>query len=231
MKAVLDTLLPAPCLGCGMAVSGPLRLCPLCAATLSVIAPACNLCGTAQPAPGVCAGCAARPPRWKRRAVWRYGDVPAALMAGYKSRGLHALAGPLIDAALAADPEVRKYADGCDLVVAIPSPWWRRMQRGYNPAALLADALAGALDRPRARLALRKRRAVRQAGLTGGARRKLGRAFAPGPAISALRGKTILLVDDVETTGATLRAAALELRRAGVKEVRAVTLFRVTSER
>jgi len=114
-----------------------------------------------------------------------------------------------------------------EMVVAVPLGKQRQRERGYNQAALLAFPLALGLGVPWARHALaRVRETPSQVGLDAAARRRnVAGAFRAGPD-SALQGATVLLVDDVMTTGATLDAAAQALLNGGAAQVYAVTVAR-----
>jgi ComF family protein len=109
--------------------------------------------------------------------------------------------------------------------VPVPLHWTRRLERGFNQADLLARGIARALDRPvEGSLLRRVRRGPRQLGLSRRERRRVLRGvFAAAP---AARGRRILLIDDVVTTGATLEAGALALRRAGARSVVAFAICR-----
>lgn len=121
-----------------------------------------------------------------------------------------------------------------DLVIPVPLHWWRRMRRGYNQSLLLARTIAGRSDLPvDPHVLVRRRAGRRQLGLSRAARlRSLHGAYAirssarPGASRASIRGKRILLVDDVVTTGATLQACALELQRAGALSVVGFTIAR-----
>jgi ComF family protein len=124
-----------------------------------------------------------------------------------------------------------------DLVVPVPLHWRRRLRRGFNQSHLLAQSVAGELALPLSAGLLRRVRAGRaQIGLGRQARlHALADTFRAGatpgwPQRSALRaglaGGTVLLVDDVTTTGATLEACAAALRRAGAGAVVGLVIAR-----
>ncbi len=104
-------------------------------------------------------------------------------------------------------------------VVPVPLHWRRHYGRGYNQAEALARELARGLGRPFHSPLRRVIHAPKLAALSAPARaRVLGEAFRARVS-SAIRGRTVLLVDDVLTTGATCGAAARALKRAGAKQV------------
>ena len=113
-----------------------------------------------------------------------------------------------------------------DLIVPVPLHFWRRFRRGYNQAELLARAIARPAGLPLDIRAVRRRRAGRrQLGLSRLERRRsLAGCFAARP--SRVHGRTILLVDDVVTTGATLEACARVLLHAGARRVVGCVLAR-----
>ena len=115
---------------------------------------------------------------------------------------------------------------GPDLVTAVPLYRWRLVRRGYNQGLELARLSAARLDVPLAPGALRKTRTTApQSRLTARERaRNLDGAFAADPAVVA--GRSVLLVDDVMTTGSTLEASARALRAAGATRVEALVLAR-----
>jgi len=149
-------------------------------------------------------------------AAWSYGATPRALVIGLKFHGRLEAARPL---ARALSEALRRAQVPGDLIVAVPLSRRRRRRRGFNQAALLARAVALELGLERAPRALRRRvHAAPQSGLARTARRRALRgAFCARPRL--VRGRCVILIDDVLTSGATARACALALRRAGALAV------------
>lgn len=198
--------------------------------------PACAACDAPSRADATfCAGCEAtlvpaeRPPTndgpaLDEVATGAYRGALAAAVRRFKYGGRPDLAGPL-GARLAA--AVHDAGLRADLVVPVPLHPRKLRERGYNQAALLAGAVARAAGtRVAARGLLRARDTAAQASLSRRGRLdNLADAFrvrSPG----AIRGRRVLLVDDVATTGATLRACAAALLGAGAASVTAVVLAR-----
>lgn len=118
----------------------------------------------------------------------------------------------------------------CDVILPVPLHRWRLWRRRFNQSALLAQALGRAGDKPVLLDLLQRRRATRSLGRMNRTARKRELAGAigvdPGQA-AVLRGRRLLLVDDVFTTGATVNACCRALLRAGAAEVTVLTLARV----
>jgi ComF family protein len=127
---------------------------------------------------------------------------------------------------LADHQEERLVNEAIEAVVPIPLHWWRQLQRGYNQSNSLARPIAARLGLPlRSRWLRRRRCTPHQMGRTLTARQaNVHGAFqAVG---QGMRGKTVLLVDDVMTTGSTCSEAARALRQAGTKRVIVAVLAR-----
>jgi len=220
LRALLDLVYPPRCAACGEPAPEP--FCAVCAEAVDPVPPGCARCG--QPGPdALCGACRAAPPAFDAvRAGGLMGGPLADAVHAFKYRGRAALARPL-GAWLAA----RATLDPGAVVVSIPLARGRRLERGYDQAALLADGLArAAAARPRRlRAALRRvRETPPQVGRTREERaRNVAGAFEATPAVS---GRDVVLVDDVLTTGATADAAAAALRRAGARSIVVVALAR-----
>ena len=114
-----------------------------------------------------------------------------------------------------------------DLIIAMPMHWRKRWERGFNQAELLAAPVARRYGLPLANNLRRARYTRSQAGLTESGRRENLRGSFRLHRPERIKGKRILLIDDVFTTGSTLRAAAAILKSAGAAHVAALTLARV----
>ena len=115
-----------------------------------------------------------------------------------------------------------------DCVVPVPLHPRRERMRGFNQARELARRLGPPLLEPLVRI----RHTVPQVELAADQRHdNLRGAFRIRKRATSLKGMRVMLVDDVSTTGATLEACAEELKKAGVREIRALTAARVTARR
>ena len=209
-------------------------LCRECEAALERNERACPVC--AEPSPPVstvgevCGSCIVAPPPWVSTvAPFIYSPPLSRVVEGLKSgnglREARILGGMLA-------PAIRARYRGDvlpDALIAMPLTRRRRRQRGYNQAELLASVICREIDRPVLKGALvRTRHAPPQRTLPRSARlRNVRGAFDVRHSLrkrifartAEAMPKRIALVDDVTTTGATVRAASETLRRAGVEEV------------
>jgi ComF family protein len=140
-----------------------------------------------------------------------------------KYRRLSAMAEPLGD--LLAHFWVHA-SDGADAIVPVPLHDGRRRERGYNQAELLANRLSRRVGAPVRPNALRRLRATAVQMSLNASDRKLNVAGAFESADPAVRGKRVVVIDDVCTTGATLDACAAALLSAGAASVRGLALAR-----
>lgn len=234
-RRLLDSVLPPLCLGCNEIVAEPGALCAVCWPGFSFIAaPHCARCGVPfaeDLGPGTeCGACLRRAPRFRRaRAALVYDDRSRKLVLPFKHGDRTDMAHACGRWMATAGGELLAEAD---LIAPVPLHWRRLFARRYNQALLLARAVSRA-SASKGRLApdllRRSRWTGSQAGLQARERRSnVRRAFELHPRwAGAVEGKTVLLVDDVLTTGATVEACARALQRGGARHVDVLTLARV----
>lgn len=227
-RAALDFALPPRCAGCGIIIGEVHSFCPDCWKRIEFLGDAgCTICGTPLAATDAdtCAACLARPPRIARtRAAVAYDELSRNLAIRLKYGRKVAIAKtmarymlPLVGAA------------GSDRVI-VPVPlhsarlWWR----GFNQSALVARELSKGLGIPADVAALRRvRRTPRLKGMSPLQRRKAVAGAFRVRDKAAVSGKTVILIDDVLTTGSTAEACARVLKRAGAARIELVSWARV----
>ena len=234
VDALLSVLLAAPCAACGHVLEQPTLgpVCPACwRSILPLTPPLCDACGsplrtwrTISHLSALCARCRrSRRHVDRSRSVGLYEGALRSIVHALKYEGRRSLAAPLADLMRERGAEL---LDGVHAVVAVPLHPSRRRERGFNQAADLVKHLGLPISP-----ALRRLRATEAQASLPAARRhaNVRGAFRATRAADQLRGQTILLVDDVSTTGATLEACARALKEAGIREVRALTAARVAA--
>ena len=224
--AACDEPLERPTLGC---------VCPSCWSSVhSLTEPLCETCGDALATwrragthTRQCARCRRLPRVIARgRAIAAYDGRLRDILHALKYNSRRSVGAPLARRMAAAAPEILQ---GVDFVVPVPLHVLRHYRRGFNQA----EELAKHLPVPMLHALRRTRHTATQTELPEAQRhRNVRGAFAVRwRARAAIAGKTLVLVDDVSTTGATLDACARTLIQAGAKEIRALTAARAVSRR
>ena len=203
------------------------RICNACVARFAQPTTRCQRCALRVPAGvEVCGACIQTPPSFDACiAAVDYAYPWADALAQFKFRGDPGWAKALATL-MRSTPWMEPALEAADRVLPVPLSTERLRERGFNQSALLARHLAG----PKTDLhtLLRLHATEAQSSLPRAQRmRNLRGAFAVEPSrAAALRGQRVVLIDDVMTTGATLQAATLALREAGVAHVTAAVLAR-----
>lgn len=241
--ALLDAVLPPECLACEAAVEAQGTLCATCFRDLSFVTdPLCARCGVPFAHDGqaergadgalLCVRCATQPPHFAvARAALRYDVAARRLILPFKHADRTENAKPLARqmARVGASLLART-----DVIVTVPAHWRRLLARRYDQAALLGRALARIAGKPCIPDALRRLRATPALGEKSAAERAVTVEGAFGLRARArphITGRTILLVDDVMTSGATADACARVLLDGGAATVLVLAAARVPDPR
>jgi len=253
----LNVLFPSDCRVCGAPLLALSRA-HVCDSCVGRIVPQagtlCTRCGDALPPEslrfltlssaanaGECTLCRLAPPEFTRAVAYAvYDDEVREMLHLLKFNGMHRVAHhvlgePMAQAILQLEPHA---ADDL-LVIPVPLFAARQRSRGFNQAQLLASAALARLRklRPAWRLTLEPNNLIRVKdtrslfALQPQQRRASLRGAFRVAAPERLRGREILLIDDIMTTGATARECARVLRRAGARKVWVATLARAQTRR
>lgn len=222
VRGFIDLVYPPVCWVCGRDSQQP--LCTSCIGAIEVIAPPfCERCGKPVVEAGPdCRDCRGRRLYLRRaRALGVYDGTLKQAVHALKFEHGRRVAYPLAQLALATQPAETWRVD---VVTFVPMHPTKRRERGYNQAELLARALARRIEKPVWPILKVARRTKDQSQLDLAARRQNVRDAFRVRALdersaARLRGRRILLVDDVFTSGATANECARALKRAGAGEV------------
>jgi ComF family protein len=233
--AALDVALPPLCPACRELV-GDNGLCASCWSRLSLIAPPyCERLGIPfayDPGPGVLSMQAiADPPAYHRaRAAVRYDEIARTLVHSLKY-------GDRLDLAPTAGRWMaragRDLLQDADALVPVPLHWRRLWARRFNQSAMLAKAISEVSGVPVAENALKRVKATaQQVGLSQAERASnvQGAFRVPPEGRAEVKGRNLVLIDDVLTSGATADSCARSLLRAGAQRVDVVVFARVVNE-
>ncbi len=219
--STLDLLFPPVCGGCGKIGS---RWCVICQSNVKILkGTLCEICGLPLDKAGVCDSCCADRPHFCALRAWAVFDNPVrnALHKLKYRRDMSmgdALAAQMVAFVLELNWPI-------DVIVPVPLGKHRLKQRGYNQVAMIAKPLALALNVIYAPSELARRKETRsQVELTRQERKEnVKGAFQAG---AGVKGKNVLVLDDVSTTGSTLSSSAEALYSSGAKNVYALTVAR-----
>lgn len=224
LKLVAYTLFPYTCVACGRKVHSNAELCAECWCRIDFVTrPVCDRCGVMIPCVGMycvkCLNVDCSQPFEKKRAFALYTSPAKEILTKIKHSwcpGSFTL--------------LSKWAYTCasdlwhdvDVIVPVPSHWLRILQRGYNPAKIIAHGVAK-LAGIRMLEVLRCRITPKQQGKTSKERLQNVKGKFYVVDVDCITGSRVALIDDVTTTGATLHHASVALKKAGAASIICVT--------
>jgi competence protein ComFC len=223
---MLDWLYPPVCAGC----KGPgQRWCPSCQInTKQVGLQVCDQCGEPNSAAGKCLFCRQAPPAYNALRSWAvYGGPIRHALHSLKYRQNIALGDSLSIHLIQFYKELNW---SIDIIMPVPLSRKRKRSRGYNQAALLARPISLATGIPYgSHLLERVRETASQVGLSDKDRSQNVKGAFKAKS-GSVRGKNILIVDDITTTGATIQNCAAALLEAGAAQIYGLTVARALLE-
>jgi len=232
--SLFDILFPEACRICGERVreQDGLPICRDCWEKLELITPPfCTICGmpfvSRDGISHPCSSCEKKPPRFKiARAVGKYTGPLREAIIEFKYKGRRSIAGKL--GKMMADMVGRDPGFGdVELVIPVPLHRSRMRERGFNQSELLAREIGRELGIPVDTSSLiRAKRTTSQVGLGMEERRKNVAGAFEVLRSESIDGRSLLLVDDVMTTGATVNECSKALMKEGAKSVSVAVLAR-----
>ena len=237
LQSVIRAIYPPQCVACDALTDDDFGLCSDCwSQTAFIDGLVCDSCGTPLPGDDMdeavqCDDCMVIARPWDHgRAVFAYSGVGRRLVLALK-HGDRTYLAPALASWMAKKTAKMPLVD--PVIVPVPLHWVRLVRRRYNQSALIALELGKQLEQPVCVDALLRPRATKS--LDGHSRdarfAALSGAILPNPRRRAqVAGRSVLLVDDVMTSGATLAASTEALRAAGAINVSIVTLARVVKD-
>ncbi len=220
-----NLVLPSRCAACGQ--SGPV-FCPACRAHIPRLEPRCPLCGQISRLGLFCSNCRPATEKYQFDGVFAYGVYEKTALKpairALKYQGVQII-GPMLGKMLGRQLS-SQWQQGQDqiktdgqppLIIPVPLHPRRQRERGYNQAVLIAQGVSALTAWPLVQNLKRLSYQAPSAKMTYAARLKQKKYFLyQGP---DLNGRTIILIDDIFTTGATAQAAAVSLKQAGARYV------------
>ena len=232
LRNLFDIFLPPRCLVCRDVVYKENGLCHKCFKNFCFLSDqSCPVCGRPYTFPVeknelICGKCLTNPPSLQGlKAVFAYDEYSKKLILSFKHADRTDLV-PFLSKLLYY--RGKHILENADYIMPVPLYWQRLMKRKYNQSALLTVKLSKITGKPYLlNTLLRIKKTQSQGHKTREERIKnIQNAFCVHHA-EKIKGKTIVLIDDVYTTGATLNECAKVLRQAGAKRVEALVLARV----
>lgn len=233
LRTFIDIILPPRCLVCGKSIYSDDSLCSECFAKINFIsAPYCSHCGRPLPLQtaeqqSYCVSCLSHNDDFRLcRSAVKYDEFSKRLILDFKFSDCLENRALLTNWLFLAGQDI--FREGIDLIIPVPLHPMRLFKRKYNQSAVLALSLSKLINIPVNYNSLQKiKHTVPQISCTGKQRIKNVKKAFEVTSKENIKGKRIVLIDDVFTTGATLSECARALKKAGAKSIDALTIARV----
>lgn len=230
IRFLLDFLLPPTCPVCHQRIENN-GLCPECFSKLEFIgAQKCSICGqpldAVVPGMAVCGACLKEPPFFHQaESIFKYNDISRKLILAFK-HGDHIELTELFTKWM--EQNSKELIEKNDLLMPVPLHWRRILKRKYNQASLLAKSLAKKYQKEYFPLILIRCKFTKSQGhLSPKERKKNVKGVFKIKNANKIKDKSVLLIDDVFTTGATVNECTKVLLKAGAKSVDVLTIAKV----
>ncbi|MBP5399945.1 MAG: ComF family protein [Alphaproteobacteria bacterium] len=233
IENIINFLFPYQCLRCGKILNSAGYLCDQCIEEISFIKPPyCYKCGHPLQEENIhekmlCAGCLKNKRTFYRlsRSAVIYDNSSKNLILAFKFFDQTENANLLAAMLKIAGKDI--FSEGADLIVPVPLHYTRLIKRKYNQSALLAQKLSEMTAIPHNNLTLiRSRKTKPQVEVSGKERLTNVKNAFKVKNQKLIKGKRIILLDDIMTTGSTVKECALVLKKAGAKSVDILTIAR-----
>lgn len=233
LKFLFDLILPPRCFGCGEEVSDHHKLCSACWKKCTFLSfPWCHLCGRPFPfetyEKSLCPSCFRQKPLFLQgRSALAYDEGSRGLILKFKQGDGTHLAPGLSQFMIQAGQDILEKTDA---LIPVPLHWRRLFLRQYNQATLLSQNISKHTHIPTLTYLLKRHRPTKKQGYQSKKARHenvKGAFMISSHQKHLLKNKRLTLIDDVFTTGATLKECTKTLLKGGAKEVRVLTLARV----
>lgn len=228
-KKILNSLIPPRCIGCHQILHENQQICPECWRQVDFISePYCQIChmpfAFESVLEQVCQYCADEPPPFvAATAAFVYGGLGAGLILRLKHTDHLHTAALLAQWMMSGNSEMLQR---CDVLIPVPIHWTRLFSRRYNQAAVLSHAITKLCGVPTMTRVLKRIKNTPSQGQMNKLQRE-SNVKDVFKMTANLSGKSVLLIDDVFTTGATINECTKVLLASGVKEVLVMTAAKV----
>ena len=233
----LNIILPPRCICCSKIIERQNTLCHDCFAKIRFISkPYCNICGNPLEVHKtssnlICSNCLNEKKALftMKRSAFIYDDASKNILLDFKFHDKTSYAETIASFMFRAGKDI--FATKPDLIVPVPLHYKRLIQRRYNQSALLAEEIAKLSGiKVNDSSLIRKKNTIPQVEFSGKARvGNVKNAFMIEDSEN-IKGKNIILIDDVMTTGSTLKECAKSLKRAGASNIYALTAARTSNK-